>query len=308
MPMNLSEKSLCPRFRNSGKPILLTFFLATLALSSCEVFNRDEEIPVYLKINQPTVVIDSAIGLTSQLGIRDIWLTQGENIQGIYPSPTVIPVMKSAGNALRLDAGIYETGQSAYRIPYPFLHPVYFTVDAEAGDTVELNPVLTYLGDAEIDIRIDERFENSDINFRPFVISGSDTTNVRKSTEDVFRGSFSGKVRFDATHKYWSTIHNSPDPMQIAKNKDVYAEITYKNDIPFTVGLAYKSLSAGENGTIPVVTLNPSDEWNTVYVHFVEQIRGLSVPDAAFHLWLSADGDGETGEIYLDNIRLIHFQ
>jgi hypothetical protein len=137
-----------------------------------------------------------------------------------------------------------------------------------------------------------------------------DTTNLRKTAVpgEVFSGSFSGKVPIDPSHRYWSAIHNSPDPLSVGKNVDVYAEITYRNDIPFSVGLAYRSVSGTDYGTTPVVTLTPSEEWNTVFVHLVQQIRGNTTPDPAFHLWFSADGNDSTGTIFLDNIRFIHFK
>lgn len=96
--------------------------------------------------------------------------------------------------------------------------------------------------------------------------------------------------------------------MFLEKNKDIYAEITYKTDIPFTVGLAYKSSGGAEYGFTPVVTITPNTEWNTVFVHLTMQIRANNVPNVVYSLWISADGLNESGDLYLDNLRLIQFK
>jgi phage baseplate assembly protein gpV len=294
-----------------GLFLLLRFvpaIVAAFAISSCEIINPSEEIPVYFKVNQASMVIDSNTGLSSSTGLKDIWISQGTGLQGVYPLPAVVPILMKNGTNFRLDAGIFETGQSSYRITYPFLKPIYFDSNPAPGDTVELTPVFQYFDDTQLDFRIDERFENADINLRPFVVAATDTVNVRKTTTEVFMGDYSGHVHFDGTHKYLSVISNSPDPMVIEKNKDVYAEITYKTSVPFTIGLAFKSSSGTENGTTPVLTTDTTSTWNTVFVHLAQQVRANNLPDVNYHLWITADGQGETGDLYLDNIRFIQFK
>ncbi|MEM7659272.1 MAG: hypothetical protein AAF399_24335, partial [Bacteroidota bacterium] len=91
-------------------------------------------------------------------------------------------------------------------------------------------------------------------------------------------------------------------------------EITYKNDIPFTAGLLYVTVSGTDIGDLNsnLVFFSP-DKWNTVYIHVNDQVRG--VPGTAiFKPYLRAtsldnsSAEIQEGTLLVDNIRLIHFK
>jgi hypothetical protein len=92
----------------------------------------------------------------------------------------------------------------------------------------------------------------------------------------------------------------------LVRGKQTYAEVTYRNSMPFNVGLLYQ----GSSGLRfrEVLTLSASPTWNTVYVHLSEQVREIvndGGENTAFWLYLKTDGEGKDGFIALDDLRLI---
>lgn len=283
---------------------LLFLFL----LSSCELFNPSEEIPGYIKVENPRVLIDENSGFESPLGIKDVWVYHSGGIQGVYPIPSVFPYLNVQNPALFIEGGVFESGLSSFRVPYPFWEPLSFNISQSPGDTFLIEPLFQYRPDTDINIRIDEGFEQS-INFQPFRFFEGDTTTIYRANNDVFTGNWSGRVRFNADHRHFEVTNIHPEPMIIEQNRDVYAEITYKGSVQLNVGLTYRNSGSG---VVPIVTIAPSSEWKTVYVHMVQQVREIlaaeQFTDTWFNLWLGADGEGNEGEILLDNVRLIHFR
>ncbi|MEM0998918.1 MAG: hypothetical protein AAGN35_17805 [Bacteroidota bacterium] len=293
--------------------ITLVTCLFAISFSGCSLFDRPEDIPAYLEFRNPRVILDDNSTFTSNIGIRDVWLYQGGFLQGIYPVNPVedsnwvaIPVINLENNDFFIDAGIHETGQSSFHLPYPFWDRIEFTLDLTPGDTFVVEPEVRYVEEERYLAPVYERFDGGLIDLVPFNSSliELDSTFVRLSTTEVFRGNSSGFVNFGPDDRWFEAINSTP--FQLDKSKDVYLEITYKNSVPLEVGLVYQNIS----GLFPesVVTITPKEDWNTIYIHLIEQTRNilnLSGDIANFWIWLRADGEGNDGYIYLDDIRLI---
>jgi hypothetical protein len=287
--------------------------LAISVLTGCSLFDREEEIPAYLQFRNPRVVLDENTGFSTNTGIRDVWLYQAGFLQGVYPVNPVqdgmwatIPVIDLEKTAFFMDGGIHETGQSAFHLPYPFWDRIEFNLDLVSGDTFVVDPEFHYVEEERYVTPVVERFEGTLVDLVPFSTSltESDSTFIRPSTRDVFQGNASGYVDFGPDDRWFEAINSTA--FQLDRSKDVYLEITYKNNIPFEVGLVYQNLA----GLFPepVITVTPRTEWNTIYIHLIEQARNilnLSSSVANFWIWIKADGQGNDGYIYLDNVRLI---
>jgi hypothetical protein len=152
---------------------------------------------------------------------------------------------------------------------------------------------------------IDEHFEGGSIDFLPFASGlNPDSTNLRFRRDDVFQGLSVGYVPFGANDHFFEVINSTSFFTTQASN--IYAEITYKNTIPFTVGLVYQSALGTQ--AVEIVSVSPSNQWNTIYVHLISEVRKIintSGPSTAFWLWLKADGEGNEGYIRFDDIRVI---
>lgn len=283
--------------------------------TGCNVINPPEETPAYVTFQDPKVVLDENTGFTSNAGIRDIWLYSAGVLQGTYPvNPppggvwTTVPYLLNSNTSFFMEGGIFESGQSAFHLPYPFWDRVEFNVSQNPGDTFVVEPIFHYLDDSRIDIPFEEDFENSIFNLVPFSrsLAEPDSTGFRRRQNGAFMGTYSGFVPFGQDDRWFEVIN--ADPFFGSREKDIYAEITYRNNVNLNVGLIYQDI-LGTLRSEPILTLTPSGDWNTTHVHLIGQVRSIinSYGELTqFWLWLSADGEGNDGYIWLDNVRVIH--
>lgn len=294
--------------------VLLTLLFATTFLPSCRVFDPPEDVPAYITFRNPRVQLDTTTGFTSDIGIRNVWLYQGGFLQGTYSTaqledgrwPT-IPLIDLEKTDFFMEAGVFESGQSVFQIPYRFWDRIYFDLVAQAGDTVVLEPVFPYVDPVQYVTPVEENFEGFSVDLVPFAtaLTEPDSTFVRVVSNGAFQGNRAGFVPFGSDDRWFEVINTSP--FSLSREKDTYAEITYRCSVPFEVGLVYSSLAGV--GFVSVITVTPKEEWNTIYVHLIQQIRDIinaGGEQTDFWLWMKADGQGNDGYIYLDDIRLIH--
>lgn len=294
--------------------IRFTLLVFLSALTACQLINPEEELPVYISIQDSRVLVDETLNTYSPLGIKDAWVfLQGEQI-GIFELPTVIPVLpEKVGNSLRIGGGIFDTGLSTFRVEYPFWDDINVSIEGvQPLDTVVITPRFEYFSrDTAIIYAFEAGFEGGSSNLQS-ISPASTYTNIQISSQDRFVGLQSGKVSF-TPNKYQFEASSPILSLPQSGNNDIWCEVTYKNDIPFTVlmiGLAPGSPIEVELPT-NVLFFSP-DEWNTAYIHLNDLAR--SIPDGSiFKLLFRASSQeagsatGRTGTIFLDQIRLIHF-
>lgn len=293
---------------NRAWPVLLL----GLTFSACEVINPAEELPAYISFQNPVVEAPDDSTFTSNSGIRNLWLYHNGFLQGAYQldpevdtNGRVVPVLQLKDSDFFIDAGIYESGQSAFQIVYPFWDRVFFDWAAEVGDTLVLTPRFKYVDPDLYDMPLSVTFEGGGFDFDSFG-SGFDVENtfITIQSSDVFRGTGSGRVDFSSGHRYFEVI--SSEPFHSVQAANIFAEITYKSNIPFSVGLIYGSNTSPNR--LPILTVSPSGRWNSVYVHMITEVRGILNQlgqDTDLWLWIKADGENQDGYILFDDIRVI---
>ena len=65
-----------------------------LLLSSCELINPEEDTPAFIKIDNFDYTVD--VGTAK---IVDAWVYIDNDLQGIYPIPNTIPVLKQRNHS-----------------------------------------------------------------------------------------------------------------------------------------------------------------------------------------------------------------
>lgn len=289
--------------------ILLPIFIWA---SGCDSFDRPETLPVYLNLPRAEIRLNASGSIKSELGVKDLWVDYGPGQLGVYRLPSVVPLLPLEGvDSVVIRGGIFESGLSLVRSPYPFWRPLILPLNNTPADTQTISPVFSYYPDTVIAFPFVEAFENASNAFEN-VSSTAITTSLTSSTESVFMGTKSGKVSFSPDRYQLDLIAADFIRLPQSGSNDIYMEITYKNDISFTVGLFY---SVGVDiGEIPAeVYFNSKGEWNTVFVHLNDGVR--SVQDGAFfkpyiraNSMNATTGQAASGVIYLDNIRIVHFR
>lgn len=292
----------------------LVILWANTSFTSCEVINPAEETPAFLSFRNAEVIRDESTGFSTPVGLKDIWFYHSGFLQGIYPinvaedpeATLTIPYIDINDTSFFLKGGITETGLSSFRLPYPFWDDFFFFVDQGPGDTAFIEPRIRYRDPSEYTIEASENFEGISLQMNPFnrALTSEDSTSFVRST-DAFMGDWSGRVDFGPDKRIFEVITSTP--FTLDRSEDTYAEITYKTNINFQVGLVYLGLNGLQ--IEEVVTITPNGAWNTIYVHLIQQIRDIINNNGDltnFWLWIFADGNGNDGYIYLDNLRVIH--
>lgn len=288
------------------------FFVGGISLMvGCDFLDKPEPLPVYLDISNVKVAVNPQNTQFMEIGVKDLWIDHNADRLGVFNIPSVVPMIPQDDNRLIISAGIFETGLSAFRNPYPFWEAQLVTLnDAEPLDTVPLNLTFNYLPDTIIQFAFVEGFEDASAQLEN-VRTGDEIVNMRPTRDEKLSGQYSGRAQFSPTQYDFEVVSTNFLTLPQRGANDVYIEITYKNDISFTAGFFYAY--PDQIGEIPAgYFFNSNLEWKTVYIHLNDDLRTL--PDnGQFKLYIRANsmnpttGVGQEGVIYLDNIRVVHF-
>jgi hypothetical protein len=281
--------------------LLVIVFCGTLF--SCEVINPTEEEPAYIHIESFEFETSAAEGSDSE-NITEVWVfANGKNV-GAYDLPADVPILEKGNTEIEIAAGIKNNGQSITRIIYPFYQTYEVTVDLQPFETDTLVPEFSYIEGLDF---FHEDFEDPGIKFDADDLS--DTNMVITNEDDlVFEGSGSGKVNL--TEEMFRYLGQTDEDLQLPFNQVVFAELDYRTNNSFIIGLITEGPS-GFNREFALV-VNPSDlngpmVWKKIYVDLGYVIT--LYPNAqSFELFIEAvlDGDNENAELYFDNIKILH--
>lgn len=285
-----------------------------IMLTGCDLFNPEEELPIYVSIEDPLVEIRAQPSLFSAAGIKDAWVfLQNEQI-GVFEMPVVVPVLPNeSGTTLRIGGGVFETGLSGFRLEYPFWDDVNLSLDGALPlDTVVVRPRFRYFPrDTSLVYAYEAGFEGGSTNIESLTPTSNHTT-IQVSTEDKFVGLQSGKVNFTSTRFQFEGVSPLLSLPQTGFN-DIWCEVSYRNDIPFTVLMVGLAPGSPIEVELPTnVVFSSPNEWNTAYIHLNDLARSLPA-GAVFKLIFRASSleagtsSGRNGFLFLDHIRLIHF-
>lgn len=279
---------------------------------SCEWIDRPENPPVYIKLQPAKVLLDSASNFSAPAGIKDLWIDHNGQSIGVHRLPRIIPVLEAEPNRLTFSGGIFENGLSSIRSRYPFWIPQTLTLSADPLDTVSYAFTFSYYPDTVIQFAFLETFEEASTRLSAN-LSGSNRANMTVSSLESFQGSFSGRVSMGPGSFTFEAVAAEFIALPQTGTNDVYMEISYKNTIPFSAGILYATTNGAAVGDLNHGLVYQSDDWNTVYIHINDQIRSIG-STAIFKPYIRAssldetNGEVTSGEIFLDNIRIIHFR
>jgi hypothetical protein len=291
-------------------PLLITGMALVLA---CDRESYRAEVPSYVRIEQLDLFTDFITDGSSAHKITTVWVeVDGEPI-GAFELPVTFPVIASGNVQVRLEAGINENGMSSTRTAYPFYDIFETTIDLNPLDTTTIKddqgnqPAVTYRTFATVDIL--EDFEGVGLSME--LSPKSDTLIYRTDdSTDVFHwenepNDFSG-VAYLGDRNTIFEIQTEDEYTNLPKASPVFLELNYKCDLPFVAGMYINSASQGMVQA-PTATINPSEEWNKIYINLYSEVNGY--PNVLGHrVFLGAinvEGRGPK-TLYLDNIKLLY--
>jgi len=275
-------------------------------LTSCNTFQPDTSVPAYLSVDSVVFTDNPVTQGYPTSNITNVWAYYNNNPIGVYDVPALFPILTRGNTFIQLSPGIENNGLQETRVIYPFYTFVTDTVNFQVGHISSLIPHFTYRSNTKFPWITD--FETGN-NFHTF--DGSDTTLFRLSGSPYVKyGKYCGCACLDVNHPFFQVESVQADSLP-NDGTGVYVEMDYMCTIPFSIGIV--DIQDGDtvfNNDSPVnyfEQINPSGTWNKIYIDLETYlaISNSNVYQIAFAANLP---QGYTsGQIYLDNIKLVHF-
>jgi hypothetical protein len=287
------------------RKLLVPAAFIILLLPSCSLFDKDEPIPAYIRIDHFNLVANPAgfgsnspeTGNEGSLShkITDAWVYVDETFLGCFELPVTIPAIYEGVHHVRIKPGIKVNGIAATRAPYPFYKLWEQDVDFQKGTAVTLNPSTMYESSSHF-VNMDD-FEG---------ISIIDTTsnsqvdiNTTSDPAYVFEGSKSGFAYLKPGETFFEC--ESPYKVLPKGSSPVFLEFNYKCDQQFTVGVVAQSPFRAE----PILNLNPTSSWNKAYLYLTPSVTPTSAINYKVLFFMGSAGSDSTAFL-IDNIKIVY--
>ena len=271
-----------------------------IGLNSCNL--QDEKIPSYLYIDKFTISAKQGEGSAHQ-NITDGWIYVNGNYYGGYELPVWIPLLEEGNSEVFILPGFRKDGRITNSFKYTFLnsYTTQLTLTPRITDTIR--PMTSYQ-DGLIFSAI-ENFDHSN-HFDIDRDNDADTKLTTTSSTEAFEGSGSGLIELTSAHPYISA-ENINDLIIPQSGDPIIIELSFKSDIPFSIGLrGYKEFR--EEHVLINGGVLPKKEWTKIYFDFRDIINNSN--SDYYRLAISAnfvaDSTPAIQRILIDNIKVIH--
>jgi hypothetical protein len=287
--------------------IILPFVLLSLLFSGCV---RNNPLPIWLEINEWTLnenvaALDDQGEMTHHFS--DVWVYVDNKIIGVFEVPCKIPVLVSGEKEIRLYPTIRNNGISSTKKIYPFVEAYEETLVLEEGKTYTINPETKYSAACEFWI---EDFDGGSVKIQTDTDYSNATMTVESDPSISLTGDY-GHIALSYTDSLWIGI--TTEALSLPSGKEVYLEINYRNTSSLLTGVKIYD-SGGGTSDEPNVSLNAQSNssvvWKKIYID-LKEIVSYSSNATAFKQYfksvLISPSSTTTADVYLDNIKIIHF-
>lgn len=283
------------------------YLLLLLGIAACD---KAEQIPGYIQIEPFKVDED---GGASYHDFNEAWVFVDNAFFGAYPIGGAIPVLRDGSTEVAISPGVLENGILNTPNLYPMMNRYTTTVDIVPGETVIINPRVEYDALTTVPIGGSEDFE--EMTFMPFKDVDGDTSSFLKITD--VDGAFGRYLRLDVDEMHTQNsiaMSQLMEGIPVTGGQEVWLEIHYKNDVPFTMFLT-GAFASQPNFEQPqnVFSFNINEEWNKTYFNITQFVVATpyDLYGLGFAAFLGRDGNGNllqtSGSVCIDNIKVIHF-
>ncbi len=279
---------------------LTIIILCLLFLESCSLSDNGAPIPAFLVINDVQLETTLEQGYPSHQ-IEDVWVSVDELNLGIYPLPARIPIITSGAEMqIRINAGVKPNGAKNQSLSYPFYDPIIVNQNLEKEQELELAPKFTYRNTAKFDILDDFEVGTS---FTKDLDGNFETTIIRTNLESN-GGNFSGLIELAGDKKNAEFTTNTEFLREDNSNGATFFEFDYLSDVEIYVGYILVTNDGIVENYHSVFVSNT--EWKRAYIDFTDLFTDSKVISYRVKFLMEHSGSG-TDQIYLDNVKLVHF-
>ncbi len=282
--------------------ILLLLFSLLLSLTTCEKFSGDQTIPAYLKINTIALTTDkpSIVGSVSQ-NITDAWVYVDDELIGAFQLPAKFPVLEQGNHFVQIFAGIKKNGIATTRTSYPFYAPIKLDLTFTPDSVITIDKAPTTYESSTMFLLIED-FEGPGMALDTTPRSLVGVAKTDPGSAKTFEGNHSAIIELtkDKNHLEWVSHSSYTIP-----SAPVYLEMNFNTNNNLTVGVVvymYQSLVQQS-----VFTALPTNgQWKKIYIDLTTSLNNYSGA-TAFKVYYIADldSDSDSGEILLDNIKVV---
>lgn len=286
--------------------LLLTgLWLVTILLSTCEVFDPEEQIPSYLEIQPFTLNTDITSQGTNDAKITEVWVFVEGEFLGAYSLPAKVPILATGETNIRIEAGIKENGIASRPDIYVFYEPYEVSLNLEPYETYTIEPGTRYVPETKFGFI--EDFESNRPRIFTQLLNGSE--GVELTQEDVFQGEYSGKITLRRDDNLVVEVSSFQEFSGLLEaGVFIYLEMNYKSDAPVLWGIVGDSGTATGLERYYEAGFAPKDSWNKIYFSLAGIINDSQLDSYQFSLRAFLDEESpDSATVYLDNIKLVHF-
>ncbi|MBL4649029.1 MAG: hypothetical protein JKY03_04805 [Aureispira sp.] len=279
-----------------------------IVLSGC-IKDSNPSRPAYVYIENVFFEADTMLGEgSSSSNITDVWVSVDGQQLGANTMPALFPVILDDNfptNSVRISAGIKDNGITNTRTIYPFYDSYIETIDLEAGRIDTFRPTLHYPANANVILV--EDFENPNQPIFTDDKDGNPNTEMVAQMDDVFEGNYSGSVVLDSANLD-CTVATSVRYYNLRglSATAVYLEMDFKTNTTFHVGII-AHYGSSDTETLYKGGVNPSTSWKKIYFNLTADVYGSNATEYSVIIRALKDVDVADPQIYVDNIKLVHF-
>ena len=279
----------------------LIFIFSIATFSSCSLLDSDKPVPFFLDLKDPTVRTPDNTGFDTHK-ITDVWVFADGQILGVFPLPAKVPVsVNNSDSEITILAGIRNNGMNDTPVFYPFYKSIVTKVSPEPNKTVSIPLNFQYITNAKIPVN--ESFETGN-SFR-LDFDSNPNSNIIVTNETSNLGLKSG----------WIALSNELKFMEIGCDVNInrgqnsrgqsYIEMDYKGEGEIAIGIAKSSFGLFR---VEYVLFVPGKEnWNKIYIDVTDKLSPDDYDAYRLVLGFTRTGISQVSNIYVDNIKHIHF-
>lgn len=280
--------------------VIFSIIVFSVLIASCNKEKLKSPKASFIYIANPELIIaDASIQGSNDHHITDTWVYVNDQYTGAYPLGSVIPVVSTGNTNVKLYAGIKNNGISSTRLSYEFYNAFEINQGFELGKTYTVSPKYTYQTGCKF--HLIENFEQTGLRFQAlgdsaFTRTGNGDPNAYGGTgKSAFMGMSAAKPT--AIMKTSTSIIDFPS----SATANVYLEMEYKCNQKFSI-----SMMCGNVEERNVITVNPSADWNKIYIQLANSIYSPTAYNS-YDLIIKAikESDVANPAIYIDNVKII---
>jgi hypothetical protein len=291
-------------------PVLLAL---SLAMPGCD--KEVEPVPAYLHIEPFKITATNPEvhgSISEKITHAKVFLldkTTGESHSlGVVTLPATIPSLATGEQEIIIDPIIKANGNTLFLEIYPFYNRFKQNINLVSNEELTVSPVTSYVDNAKFEFV--EDFEGPGHLFE-VDRDNNPGTKIELSKDDIFEGEYSGKITLDSANNVIVAASNFVYTLLYSDVGKVFMEVNYKTDVVLEFGVLNIDATGNEFPNFEFVVL-AKPEWNKIYFDMTDIIATASHNRFVFVMRAGLPFENgkptlEKAEIYLDNIKLIHF-